>query len=170
MTSLFDRLGSQRKRIPKDSAKIEALGALDELNSFLGIVKSGTNDAELKQILDGIQKNLLVIGSILAGSDLRFSLHATKKLEKLIDRLESSLPVLKNFIIPGGSPIAAQLHYARALSRRVERKVVALGKDEDISPQVLSYLNRLSDALFMFSRVVNARAGIRDEVWINKKI
>lgn len=169
-TSVFDKLGVQRKRISKDSPKIEVLGEIDELNSFLGIVKSETSDRQLRQTLGSIQKDLLVTGSIIAGSNLHFSLNATKKLEKLIDKLEATLPVLKNFIVPGGTPIAAKLMYARALTRRVERRLVSLAKDEDIAPQILSYLNRLSDALFMLSRKANASAGVREEVWTTKKI
>lgn len=168
-TSIYDEVGAQRLRVSKDSLKVEVLGAIDELNSYLGIVKSQAQDESLRLNLRRIQKNLLKIGSIIAGSNLRFSFTQTKKLEKLIDGLEEKLPVLRNFIVPGGVVVAAQLQYARALARRTERRVVALGRVEVIKPQILTYLNRLSDFLFMLARSVNYRAGIKDEVWVGKR-
>ena len=112
-----------------------------------------------------IQKDLFVIGSILAGSELKFFRSKTKKLEKTIDKLEGELPVLKNFIIPGGSKDSAYFQYARALARRAERRVVALSKVERVKPQILSYLNRLSDYLFILARYANFGEGIKEEVW-----
>ena len=164
-TSTFDESGAQRARISKDSLKVEALGAIDELNSFLGITKAQMEDTKTQKILDTIQRNLLTIGSITAGSKLRFSSIQTKKLEKAIDDLEGKLPVLKNFVVPGGNPTSAQLQYARALARRAERRVVALSKEEKVKPQVLIFLNRLSDYIFMLARDVNHKSGILDEIW-----
>ena len=122
-TSLYDEGSAQRMRVSKSSCNIAALGAIDELNSYLGVAVAITKDKSLSLSLRNVQKNLLTIGSILAGSKLRFSSVQTRKLEKLIDELEGNLPVLKNFILPGGSQVSAHLHYARALSRRVERAV-----------------------------------------------
>ncbi|OGM23720.1 ATP:cob(I)alamin adenosyltransferase [Candidatus Woesebacteria bacterium RIFCSPHIGHO2_01_FULL_39_28] len=154
-TSLYDRQNKQNIRIDKNSLRIEAIGAIDELNSFLGII------SQVKEI----QKDLFVIGSILAGSELKFFRSKTKKLEKTIDKLEGELPVLKNFIIPGGSKDSAYFQYARALARRAERRVVALSKVERVKPQILSYLNRLSDYLFILARYANFGEGIKEEVW-----
>ncbi|KKQ84439.1 MAG: hypothetical protein UT08_C0018G0045 [Candidatus Woesebacteria bacterium GW2011_GWB1_38_8] len=168
-TSMFDKLSAQRARVSKDSLRVEALGAIDELNSFLGITKTQPDDTKINKIIDEIQRNLLIIGSITAGSKLRFFNSKTKQLEKIIDQLEVGLPVLKNFVVPGGLPAAAQLQYARALSRRVERRMVALSKEQEVRTQILQYLNRLSDCLFMLAREVNSKAGIKDAVWIGKK-
>jgi cob(I)alamin adenosyltransferase len=167
---MYDENSAQRTRVSKDSLRVEALGAIDELNSYLGIVKVGSENKSLRDVLGKTQRNLLTIGSITAGSKLRFSSVQTKKLEKIIDGLESKLPVLKNFVVPGGSISAARLQYARSLSRRAERRMVALSKEEEVRPQILEYLNRISDALFMLARQENSEAGIEDEVWVGKKI
>ncbi len=167
-TSLYEEGNTQRIRVAKDSLKVEVLGEIDELNSFLGIIKAQTKDKDLNQVLKKIQENLLRIGSIIAGARLNFLSTNTKNLERLIDDLEKSLPVLKNFLIPGGSLDASHLQYARAITRRVERKVLALAKEEKVKPQILSYLNRLSDALFMLARNANKKLGIEDEVWKKK--
>ncbi|OGM81404.1 ATP:cob(I)alamin adenosyltransferase [Candidatus Woesebacteria bacterium RIFOXYB1_FULL_40_26] len=154
-TSLYDPRNSQYIRISKDSLKIAAIGATDELNSFLGIIGN----------LSFIQKDLFTINSILAGAHLRFPTSKTKKLERQLDKFEGSLPVLKNFIIYGGGKVGSFLFFARALSRRAERAVVALSKIEEIKPEILTYLNRLSDFLFMLARDSNYKEGIKEEVW-----
>lgn len=164
-TSLFDENSSQRIRVSKNSPKVKALGAIDELNSFLGICVAFSENPELTQTLKEIQKNLLTIGSILAGSNLRFSKVKTKHLEGVIDELEGSLPVLKNFIIPGGTKLASLLQYLRTLARRAERRVVALPDIQNTKPHILSYVNRLSDFLFMLAREQNFKLGIKDEIW-----
>jgi len=167
-TSLYDEGSAQRMRVSKSSCNIAALGAIDELNSYLGVAVAITKDKSLSLSLRNVQKNLLTIGSILAGSKLRFSSVQTRKLEKLIDELEGNLPVLKNFILPGGSQVSAHLHYARALSRRVERAVVRLTKEKPVKPAILTYLNRLSDTLFMLARNEIAKNGIKERIWKTK--
>lgn len=159
----------ERKRVSKDSLRIKAIGALDELNSFLGVVCSFSEDPKLVNQTKEIQKDLLTIGSILAGSKLRFFKTKTKRLEKKIDELEKKLPPLENFILPGGSRLAALLHYARTLARRVECETATLDKVEKVKPQILSFLNRLSDFLFMLARDVNYRMGIKEEVWVGRR-
>lgn len=149
--------------VSKDSVRVRAIGALDEANSYLGVIVS--EKTELKKSISEIQKNLFVIGSILAGAKLRFSKSKTKKLERVIDRLEGTLPVLKNFILPGGSKAAAKLFFARALVRRAERAVVSLNSVEEVKPEIKVYLNRLSDYLFMIAREVNSQEGRKEEVW-----
>jgi|SRR3990170_622827 len=168
-TSLYEEESTQRKRVSKDSLRVETLGAIDELTSFLGIAKIKIEDKKTQNIIGNIQKNLLTIGSIISGSKLRFSKAQTRKLEKLIDVLEGELPVLKNFIVAGGHPAAAYLQYARSLARRSERAVVSLSKLERVKPQILTYLNRLSDALFMLARNENYKMGKRDEVWSGER-
>lgn len=139
----------------KNSLRIEAIGAIDEANSWLGIT-GGFED---------IQKNLMTISSILAGADLKLPSTKTKKLERGIDGLEKLLPPLKNFILPGGGKIGAQLHYARTLVRRAERAVVGLSKKEKVKPEILVYLNRLSDYLYIKAREENFKKGVKEDVW-----
>lgn len=170
-TSLYDEASSQRIRVSKDSLRIRALGAIDELNSFLGITISFSNTPELTGYLKEIQRNLLTIGSITAGSKLRFSSLQTKKLEKIIDKLEGELPVLANFILPGGTVFSSHLQFCRSLTRRAERTIVTLSKaeGEKVKPEVLIYLNRLSDFLFMLARKANFDLGITDDIWSGSK-
>lgn len=152
-TSLFGQ--KKEIRVSKTSAKIAAIGTIDELNSFLGIVGD----------LSFVQKDLFTINSILAGAKLRFSSSKTKKLEKAIDKLEGSLPVLKNFIIYGGGKRGSLLFFARALCRRAERNLIALSKLQATSYELLSYMNRLSDFLFMLARDSNYKERIKEKVW-----
>lgn len=168
-TSLYDPQGVQNVRIDKDSMVVEVIGNIDELNSYLGVVKSETPDKWMKKEIGEAQKNLLIIGSTLAGSKLRFSKSKVNKLEKVIDKLEGELPVLKNFVLPGGVPISSHLQYARSLARRAERKVVSLSKLHATSYALLSYLNRLSDYLFILARKANFDEGIKEEVWRSKR-
>ncbi len=155
-TSLYDKNSRQNIRVSKDSLRIEAIGAIDELNSYLGVASADLKD---------IQRDLFTIGSILAGAKLRFPKSKIKKLEKVIDKLEGTLPVLKNFILPGGIQTAANLQYARALCRRAERAIVRL---EIKNQEILAYINRLSDYLFMLARKANYDVGIKEEVWKRK--
>jgi cob(I)alamin adenosyltransferase len=164
-TGLFNAKKNEKRRVSKDSLRINAIGSIDELNSFLGICITFCDYKETTALLKEIQGNLLTIGSILAGSNLRFFASKTKKLEKVIDELDAKLPPLSNFILPGGSKLSAHLQYARSRARRAERNVVALNKVEVVRPQILTYLNRLSDFLFMLARDANFRSGIEDERW-----
>ena len=156
-------------RVSKNSLKIRAIGSVDELNSFLGFAKSFSEDKKTTQIISDLQKNLLTIGSILAGSGLRFSKSKTTKLEKTIDIWDKTLPTLKNFILPGGTHLAAQLHVCRSSARHAERKITALGEVEKVPDSIKMYMNRLSDFLFMFARFVNFNEKVKEEVWIGKK-
>ena len=161
-TSLF----SSPQKVSKSSLRIRAIGAVDEANSFLGVVVSENPlVAELKEV----QRDLFTIGAILAGAQLRFPKAKTKRLEKRIDEIEGKLPVLKNFILPGGFPSAAKLFFARTLVRRAERALVALNQKEPLRPEVLVYLNRLSDYLFMLAREVNFKIGVSEESWRGSK-
>lgn len=159
------------KRVSKSSKPINAIGAVDELNSFLGIVLAGARqdikilrykDIE-KKILE-IQKNLFTINAILAGAKLVFPKDAVKGLEKQIDEWEGDLPVQKNFLIYGGTKTAAQIYFARALARRAERSLVSF-KIPDSRFQILVYMNRLSDYLFMLARIINFRKKIKETIW-----
>ena len=167
-TSLFDKKGKE-KRVNKDSLRIYAIGALDELNSHIGFAASLVEDKKILRNLLDIQKDLLKIGSILAGSRLRFAKSRVKALERQIDKIDGDLPVLKNFILPGGSLPASTLHIARSIARRAERRIVSLAKTLSVNEHLLSYLNRLSDYLFMLARVVNYKMGQKEKIWKGKK-
>lgn len=164
-TALYDPLAASTRRIPKDSLRINAIGAIDELNSFLGIILSGSKDKYLNKLLKEVQNNLFNIGGVLAGAKLPFLISKTKKLEKVIDKIEGTLPVLKGFILPGGGETPARLFFARALVRRAERAIVSLSREESVKPEILIYLNRLSDFLFMVARNQNAKEKIAEESW-----
>jgi cob(I)alamin adenosyltransferase len=168
-TSLYDKKNTQRSRISKDSFIIETLGTIDELNSVLGVSLSFCKRKKTRALIKEVQSNLLVIGSITAGSKLRFSKTKTQKFEKIIDELESKLPVLKNFLLPGGTKFASHLHLARSVSRRLERRMVKLSKTNEVKPQVLVYLNRLSDFLFMLARDDNFSFGEKESFWKSSK-
>jgi cob(I)alamin adenosyltransferase len=150
------------EKLPKSSLRIKTIGVIDEVNSFLGMVVA---EAPELNDLKEVQRNLFSLGSILAGAPLRFSKTKTRKLEKEIDRVEGKLPVLKNFILPGGGKVASKLFFARTLARRAERALVSLNKVEPLKPEILVYINRLSDYLFMVGREVNHKEGIKEEVW-----
>lgn len=151
----------------KKHARIEAYGTIDELNSFIGLVRTVWSDAPIDVQLDAIQRDLFDIGAQLAspGKD-RFSgvSHARiEALEQGIDEMERHLTPLTNFILPGGALPAAQLHVARAVCRRAERLVVTLGAK---APKItIAYLNRLSDYLFVAARFANAEHGVDDVLW-----
>lgn len=157
---------SSGKRVDKDDVLVETLGTIDELNSFVGVAVSSVTSGQIKKKLLIIQNDLLRLGSILAGSKLDFPVSETKKLEKLIDELEGVLPVLSSFVLPGGTGGAGALHVARSVCRRAERCLVRLAKDFNVNPHILSYINRLSDYLFMASRLENKIAGIGDVKWV----
>jgi len=154
-TKVFDKKTQTLIGIRKDSCKIKSIGAIDELNSFLGVV-GGLSD---------IQADLFTINSILAGSNLRFTKSKTKKLEKQIDIWERVLPTQKNFIFYGGIQRAALLFYARSICRRAERSLVSFAKKEVVPETILTYFNRLSDYLFMLARNINLESKISEKFW-----
>lgn len=143
------------KRISKSSKLIQAIGAIDELNSYLGVIGNLTD----------IQRNLFTINSILSGAKLIFPKDATKKLEREIDEMEGEMPVLANFIIYSGAARATKLYYARALARRAERSLVVLSKLLTLNSSLLIYINRLSDYLFTLARFTNFKKKVKEEVW-----
>ncbi len=166
-TSLF---GGQR--VPKDALRIEAYGTVDELNSVLGIVRADNTENEIDSIIGRIQNDLFVLGADLATprsqsskSIKRIDAKDSRHLEKTIDQLEEHLKPLKTFILPGGSTVAARLHFARTVCRRAERSVVRLSRNEDIGDGITIYLNRLSDLLFVLARYANHTTGVPEIKW-----
>lgn len=158
---------------PKDNERIEAYGDVDELNTVVGLALAGleTEDPLRSDLLE-VQKQLFLIGAELASvkPDAKMIAGFLQKkqiesLEKQIDAWETELEPLKKFILPGGHSAAAALHQARTVCRRAERSVVALSHDLQLRPELLIYLNRLSDWFFVLARVVNRRAGVEDILW-----
>jgi cob(I)alamin adenosyltransferase len=163
-------------RVSKDSLRVEAYGSVDELNSVLGIVRASLNDKELDDLLAEIQSDLFVVGSDLASAEktrqrkiTRISNERIIAMEKTIDKLEAELSPLKVFILPGGGIPGSLLHNARTVARRAERRVVALGKAEAINEQLVPYMNRLSDLLFVMARVANHRENKAETEWHSRQ-
>lgn len=161
------------KRVEKCCLEMEAIGEVDELNAFLGMLVEEIGEdfkMEKNKILN-IQNDLFVIGSNLAGlqTDLKnlpkLSSSKISKLEKWIDKMDSELPRLKNFVLPGGSEEAAMAFYARAICRRAERVVISLDQKYLVPVSIKKYLNRLSDLLFVFGRWFNMKDGVKEVKW-----
>ena len=160
------------KTVSKASARVEAYVNLDELNSFLGIVLSGLKDKEITQEILKIQSDLFEIGSSIASlatnkhKDLSaFLKKRVTEFEKEIDLLANKLPELENFILPGGGVSGSRMHYARTIARRAERRIVNLAEKEKVLSEILVYLNRLSDLLFMYARVINYKEKQKEIIW-----
>ena len=157
-------------RVPKDHRRVVALGDIDELNSALGLVLAEELPAELRAALGDVQQDLFDLGG-----ELSIPGHALLKAERVAfleaetGKWNQDLAPLREFILPGGSRAAAAAHLARTVCRRAERSVVALGRKEKVSEPVRRYLNRLSDLLFVASRVLNRAAGVSDVQWRHKR-
>ena len=163
-TSLFG--GS---RVGKSDPRIEAYGTIDELNSVIGVVRASWPSSPIDPELHRVQSDLFDLGAFLAspGSDRYHGVAEFRvdDLEQAIDAMDAELPPLKQFILPGGSAAAAQLHVARTVCRRAERRVVGLGDSSEEMRTTIRYLNRLSDYLFVAARFANLRHGVSDVVW-----
>jgi len=153
------------KRVSKGSLEIEALGTIDEANSFLGLTASFLEEQYLKNKITQVQNTLFKLGSIIAGAKLSIPKSVVKKYEKEIDAWTKVMPPITNFIFPGGSKPAAFLFTARTTVRRAERAIVNLSKEKNINPDILIYINRLSDYLFILARYINFRQGIKENIW-----
>ena len=157
--------------VSKDSARVEAYGTVDELNSLVGIAASSDMIwSELQKELIQIQQFLFDCGNDLATSNpkkypYRVDIKLTKWLESLIDAYAEEPKPVESFILPGGTRLAAELHYCRTVTRRAERTIVAFQKEEEINPYVLQFINRLSDYFFAVARVANTRAEVDDVLY-----
>jgi cob(I)alamin adenosyltransferase len=159
-------------RVRKDDVRIEAYGAVDELNAFIGLARTQALPAEIESCLARVQNELFAVGAELAtpdpvkhGTALIGPAHA-EALEQAIDALEANLPPLRQFVLPGGASSAAHLHVARGICRRAERRVITLaGEDAASFQNVLIYLNRLGDYLFVAARWANHSAGATEIPW-----
>lgn len=158
-------------RVRKDHLRIEAYGSVDELNAVLGVVRSHSLPAEIDGLLATIQNSLFDVGAELASPDpARMGVPVVgashiEAVERAIDQYEAGLPPLKTFILPGGGQAAAQMHLARTVCRRAERRLVSLAGAETISDALMIYLNRLSDLLFVLARELNRQSGQGDVPW-----
>jgi len=167
-TGLAD--GSRRR---KDDARLAAIGSVDEANAAMGVVRlCGADDLELDLLLRRVQNDLFDLGADLATpsddiswTPVRIRAAQVDALEGALDRYNEPMPALTSFILPGGSPLSAHLHLARTIVRRAERDVVTLTLSEPVNPDVLKYLNRLSDLLFVLARHANAE-GAGDVLWV----
>ena len=157
-------------RVPKDSPRVEAYGTVDEANSAIGIVLAGDNvAAAIRECLTEVQHDLFELGGELCiPGHSAITQDFIDRLERDLDEFNADLPRLKEFILPGGGPSAAACHLARTIVRRAERRVFTLSQTEDVRPEVIRYLNRLSDLLFVVARIV-ARAEHGTEVLWNRK-
>jgi cob(I)alamin adenosyltransferase len=160
-------------RVPKDHLRVAAYGDVDETNAAIGAVRA-LAEPRLGRLLFAVQKELFAIGARLADPTRRIAAKQAKsalgalhvrRLEKAIDEREKTLPPLRSFVLPGGTPAAALLHQARTVCRRAERSVVTLAREVDVDPRIVVYLNRLSDLLFVLARYENHRAGLEEERW-----
>jgi cob(I)alamin adenosyltransferase len=168
------------KRVAKDDIRVEAYGEVDELNALLGTCVArveADGDAEMAERLRAVQGDLFALGAHLAtpapedggrANDHIPPLPGERvaEMERWIDEAEALNPALRNFILPGGTETAARLHLARTVCRRAERRVIALARGARVEPEVVIYLNRLSDLLFTLARSANRRAGTQDVPWV----
>jgi len=162
-------------RVPKDHPRVEAYGAVDELNAIIGLARSIEMMPRIDEVIAPVQRDLFSLGALLATPDhekmkeqlqkARISDARIAQLEQAIDDGEHELEPLKAFILPGGTPKAAALHVARTTCRRAERAVIHLQKEAVVPQIVIIYLNRLSDLLFVLARVANKRAGAGEVTW-----
>ncbi|NWF90756.1 MAG: cob(I)yrinic acid a,c-diamide adenosyltransferase [Ignavibacteriaceae bacterium] len=168
-TSLFGG-----ERVSKSSARIEAYGTVDELNSFIGFAITEVKDPSIKDLLIKIQNQLFILGSDLATPNFeknskpaiqRITPEFYEEIEKAIDHFDNQLDTLKNFILPGGSKSAALLHICRTITRRAERNVVALNNTVNVGDSIVIFLNRLSDLFFVLARYENKISGNTDTKW-----
>jgi cob(I)alamin adenosyltransferase len=177
LTRIYTRAGDAGEtslgdgsRVRKDDLRIEAYGAVDELNSVLGLVLAGELPAEFRPWLEQVQNDLFDVGADLSvpledekRERLRVTSGQVERLEELCDLVNEGLEPLKSFVLPGGTEAAARLHVARAVCRRAERRSVALAEQQSANPTALAYLNRLSDLLYILARAANA--GSQEPLW-----
>ncbi len=179
LTKIYTRTGDNGKtrlangeEVPKDSLRVCAYGDVDELNSMIGLVLTQPLDAQLVEILAGVQHTLFDLGGELASAEMVTGLITPEHiadLEHSIDELNSELPALEEFILPGGTSVAATLHLARTICRRAERSVIRLNQQEKVKAEIIQFLNRLSDFLFVMARHENHRSGNQEVYWNNQR-
>ena len=163
------------KKVSKHDLQVEAYGSIDELNSFIGLLKDYSKNDEVNQVLFKVQLKLFTIGSILAQENtssnsvilekLNISAKDTNFIELQIDKLEKKLPKLSKFIIPGGHKLVSYCHVSRSICRRAERKITKLSDSINLDSNILPYINRLSDFLFVLSRYFSKELDVKESYW-----
>jgi len=163
------------RRVPKNDPRVCAYGAVDELNAVLGVARAAGPPESIAPVIEKLQHYLFDVGSELAtppqagAAAKAHASHVTagwvEAVEREIDRFEDALPPQRAFILPGGTPAAAALHHARTVARRAERDIVTLAEREPVNPELLKFVNRLSDLLFVLARAANHAAGRSDVEW-----
>ena len=160
-------LGGQR--VPKDHPLVAAVGDLDEFNALLGVVAAFSEHPADCEVLVEMQKDVFIIGTELGNEKARISKRINSnrvaEIEQVMDEIEKDLPALKHFILPGGSKLASLLHLARTICRRAERSIATLSKKQKVDPQIIIYLNRLGDLLFMMARKMNRKKRVEEIIW-----
>lgn len=163
-------------RVPKHHLRVQAYGGVDELNAMIGIALCEVQSGEIREVLSSLQHQLFEVGADLAtpaqekeDGKLRIPSSMVEALEKSIDHFDESLPELGQFILPGGNRGASWLHYARTICRRAERGATLLAEKEPVNPEIVRYLNRLSDLLFVLARAENHSAGVSETIWKKRK-
>lgn len=182
ITKVYTRTGDRGQtsivggiRVSKASARLEAYGTVDELSSHLGLLAAMLSEGEYHDMIIRVQNNLFNVCTNLATDQSQTPLYDSAKLadgeiellEKEVDRMMKLLPERQGFILPGGTPVAAQAHVCRTVCRRAERRIVALSEVAQISSETLQYVNRLSDYLFVLAKIINFNAGVSEIVWQN---
>ena len=157
----------------KNNQRVKAYGSMDELNSSIGLLTTYIEDKTLVKDLHGIQTRIFELSAELANQNSNSEKPAISKetienLEKKIDKIDSQLEPLKNFILPGGSRSSAQCHLTRTICRRAEREIIAMQEVEEVNEQLITYVNRLSDYFFVLARLLNKEDGIDDIPWIKE--
>lgn len=157
-------------RVLKSDPRIALLGDVDELNSWIGVVIAQQPGADVREILKLVQHDLFDLGGTLCvpGAPVLSERHVAR-IDAAATMLNKDLPPLKEFVLPGGSPLLAYLHLARTVSRRVERAAVSFFAHDPLGEQAIAYLNRLSDLLFIFARVEAQRTGVKETLWEKEK-
>jgi cob(I)alamin adenosyltransferase len=163
-------------RVPKNHIRIESYGTIDELNSYIGLIRDQEISNDIKEVLIEVQDRLFTLGSLLAAdpdkskmilpqvheSDVTF-------IENKIDEMDETLEPIKSFVLPGGHPTVSYTHIARCICRRAERLVVQLSEEYTVDPIIIQYLNRLSDYLFTLSRKLTKNLGATEQAWVSRK-
>ena len=158
------------KKVSKDDPRVEAYGTIDELNSAIGLVKSLSEDAKIKTFIKKVQQDLFVVGAELSnvtekGSTYKVTADDVSFLENFSDEIEKEIKPLNKFVLPGGSKVSSSSHLARSICRRAERKIVTLSKNENVNPEIIRYVNRLSDVLFIIARYSNQKLNVEETTW-----
>jgi len=176
LTKIYTRTGDKGEtglsggvRVAKDSVLIRAIGDIDELNSLLGLLASKT-PGDISSDVKVIQNDLFNVGGELSSSQTLIKQESINWLEKRLDKLNDDLPPLKEFILPGGGEAACLCHLARTVCRRAERQLVAANREQPINPELLAYINRLSDLLFVMARSITKRMNEEEVYWQSDKM